>query len=294
MALSFDYVVRETATNLRRNLLMTSAAVLTVAVSLSLVGAVLLLKQGVSKASLQWKGDVELSIFMKVGVSPTQSQAIERELSQMPQVKKVIYIDQQEAFAEFKRMFENSPDFLESVEAKDLPTSYRVVPKRAEFVDVVGKRFENRAGVQDVVFAREAVETLLRVTSALQIGIVIVAAVLLLSAVLLILNTIQMAIYNRRREVAVMKLVGATNWFIRIPFMLEGMVQGLVGAAAAFGVVALVRNLLAGAVGSGDTLGNRLLPPSGDVLGTGLFVLFAGAAIGALGSAFAVRRFLDV
>lgn len=91
-----------------------------------------------------------------------------------------------------------------------------------------------------------------------------------------------------------MKLVGATNWFIRIPFMLEGMVQGLVGAAAAFGVVALVRNLLANAVGSGDTLGNRLLPPSGDVVGTGLFVLFAGAAIGALGSAFAVRRFLDV
>lgn len=292
--MSFDYVVRETATNLRRNLLMTSAAVLTVAVSLSLVGAVLLLKQGVSKASLQWKGDVELSIFMKVGVSPTQSQAVERELAQMPQVKKVVYIDQQEAFAEFKRMFENSPDFLESVEAKDLPTSYRVVPKRAEFVDVVGKRFANRAGVQDVVFAREAVETLLKVTNALQIGIVIVAAVLLLSAVLLILNTIQMAIYSRRREVAVMKLVGATNWFIRIPFMLEGMMQGLVGAAAAFGVVALVRNLLAGAVGSGDTLGNRLLPPSGDVIGTGMFVLFAGAAIGALGSAFAVRRFLDV
>ena len=91
-----------------------------------------------------------------------------------------------------------------------------------------------------------------------------------------------------------MKLVGATNWFIRIPFMLEGMVQGFVGAAAAFGVVAFVRNLLAGAVPSGDTLGNRLLPPSGDVIGTGLFVLFAGAAIGAIGSAFAVRRFLDV
>ncbi|HUR17692.1 MAG TPA: permease-like cell division protein FtsX [Acidimicrobiales bacterium] len=294
MALSFDYVVRETATNLRRNLLMTSAAVLTVAVSLSLVGAVLLLKQGVSKASLQWKGDVELSIFMKVGVPPVQSKAIEKELSNMPEVKKVIYIDQKEAFAEFKRMFENSPDFLESVEAKDLPTSYRVVPKRAEFVDVVGARFENKAGVQDVVFAREAVETLLRFTNALQIGIIIVAGVLLLSAVLLILNTIQMAIYNRRREVAVMKLVGATNWFIRIPFMLEGMVQGLVGAAAAFGVVAFVRNLLAGAVASGDTLGNRLLPPSGDVVGTGLFVLFAGAAIGAVGSAFAVRRFLDV
>ena len=293
MALSIDYVVRETAINLRRNLLMTSAAVLTVAVSLSLVGGALLLKQGVSKASLQWRGGVELSIFMQPEASPSQSEAIERELAQMPEVKKVSYVDQQDAFREFKRMFANSPDLVESVEAKDLPPSYRVVPKKADFVDVVGKRFENQPGVKEVVFARDVVETLLKVTRALQIGIVAVAGVLLLSAVLLILNTIQMAIFARRREVAVMKLVGATNWFIRVPFMLEGMVQGIVGATAAFGVVALVRNLLAGAVGD-NTLGNQLLPPSGDVIGTGIFVLFAGAVIGTVGSAFAVRRFLDV
>ena len=293
MALSVDYVVRETASNLRRNLLMTSAAVLTVAVSLSLVGGALLLKQGVSKASLQWRGGVELSVFMLPEASPSQSEAIERELSQMPEVKRVTYVDQEAAFREFKQMFANSPDLVESVEAKDLPPSYRVVPKNADFVDVVGRRFENQPGVKEVVFARDVVETLLKVTRALQIGIVAVAGVLLLSAVLLILNTIQMAIFARRREVAVMKLVGATNWFIRVPFMLEGMVQGIVGATAAFGVVALVRNLLAGAVGD-NTLGNQLLPPSGDVIGTGIFVLFAGAVIGTVGSAFAVRRFLDV
>ena len=293
MALSIDYVVRETAINLRRNLLMTSAAVLTVAVSLSLVGGALLLKQGVSKASLQWRGGVELSVFMLPEASPSQNEAIERELHRMPEVKRVSYVDQQEAFKEFRRMFANSPDLVESVEAKDLPPSYRVVPKKAEFVDVVGKRFERQPGVKEVVFARDVVETLLKVTRALQIGIVAVAGVLLLSAVLLILNTIQMAIFARRREVAVMKLVGATNWFIRVPFMLEGMVEGVVGATAAFGVVALVRNLLAGAVGD-NTLGNQLLPPSGDVIGTGIFVLFAGAVIGAVGSAFAVRRFLEV
>ena len=293
MALSLDYVVRETAGNLRRNLLMTAAAVLTVAVSLSLVGGALLLKQGVSKASLQWRGGVELSVFMLPDATPEQSEAVERELSQMPEVNKFTYVDQKAAFEEFKEMFANSPDLVESVEPKDLPPSYRVVPKRAEFVDVVGSRFEKRPGVKEVVFARDVVETLLKVTRALQIGIVTVAGVLLLSAVLLILNTIQMAIFARRREVAVMKLVGATNWFIRIPFMLEGMVQGVVGATAAFGVVALVRNLLAGAVGE-NTLGNQLLPPASDVVGTGLFVLFAGALIGAVGSAFAVRRFLDV
>jgi cell division transport system permease protein len=293
VGLSFDYVLRETAANLRRNLLMTCAAVLTVAVSLSLVGGALLLKQGVSKASLQWRGGVELSVFMLPEASPSQSEAIERELAQMPEVKRFTYVDQQEAFDEFKRMFANSPDLVESVEAKDLPPSYRIVPKEAEFVDAVGDRFENQPGVKEVVFARDVVETLLKVTRALQIGIVAVAGVLLLSAVLLILNTIQLAIFARRREVAVMKLVGATNWFIRVPFMLEGLVEGLVGAGAAVAVVTVVRNLLAGAVGD-NTLGNQLLPPSGDVVGTGIFVLLAGMVLGAVGSAFAVRRFLDV
>ena len=293
MALSLDYVVRETASNLRRNVLMTAAAVLTVAVSLSLVGGALLLKQGVSKASLQWRGGVELSVFMLPESTAEQKAAVETELSAMPEVKSFNFVDQNAAFEEFKEMFANSPDLVESVGPPDLPPSYRIVPKEAEFVDVVGDRFKNRPGVKEVVYAREVVETLLKVTRALQIGIVSVAGVLLLSAVLLILNTIQMAIFARRREVAVMKLVGATNWFIRIPFMLEGMVQGLVGATAAFGVVAVVRNLLAGAVGDSE-LGVQLLPPASDVVGTGLFVLFAGAAIGTVGSAFAVRRFLDV
>jgi cell division transport system permease protein len=293
MALSVDYVVRETASNLRRNVLMTAAAVLTVAVSLSLVGGALLLKQGVSKASLQWRGGVELSVFMLPESTAEQKAAVETELSAMPEVTSFNFVDQNAAFEEFKEMFANSPDLVESVGPPDLPPSYRIVPKEAEFVDVVGDRFKNRPGVKEVVYAREVVETLLKVTRALQIGIVSVAGVLLLSAVLLILNTIQMAIFARRREVAVMKLVGATNWFIRVPFMLEGMVQGLVGATAAFGVVAIVRNLLAGAVGDSE-LGVQLLPPASDVVGTGLFVLFAGAAIGTVGSAFAVRRFLDV
>ncbi|HET7489759.1 MAG TPA: permease-like cell division protein FtsX [Acidimicrobiales bacterium] len=293
MALSLEYVVRETASNLRRNLLMTAAAVLTVFVSLFLVGGALLLKQGVAKASLQWRGGVELSIFMLPDSTPDQKKAIEGTLASMPQVKKFTYVDQDAAFREFKRMFANSPDLVESVEPKDLPPSYRVVPKKAEFVEVVGAQFDKQPGVKEVVFAKDVVETLLKFTRALQIVIVSVAGVLLFSAVLLILNTIQMAIFARRREVAVMKLVGATNWFIRVPFMMEGMVQGVVGATVAVAVVAVLRNLLASAVGD-NAFGNQLLPPASDVVGTGLFVLFAGAAIGAVGSAFAVRRFLDV
>lgn len=294
MALSLDYVVRETAGNLRRNMLMTAAAVLTVFVSLFLVGAALLLRQGVSKATLQWRGGVELSVFMNADATPTQIDAVRRSLEQMPEVRRFSFVDQPAAFEEFQRMFSGQPDLVDTIEATDLPPSFRVVPDKAEFVDAVGQRFEEgAAGVFEVAYAKEEIDSLLKVTRVLQIGIGAAAAVLLLSAALLILNTIQMAIFARRREVAVMKLVGATNWFIRVPFMLEGMLQGILGAAAAIGVVAVVRNLLAGAVGS-NLFGNQLLPRSSDVVGTGVFVLVAGALIGTVGSAFAVRRFLEV
>ena len=295
MALSVDYVVRETFGNLRRNMLMTLAAVLTVAVSLALVGGALLLRQAVNNATVQWRGGVELSIFMQPDAPPNQSEAVESELATMPEVKSFDYVDQEEAYGEFKQMFANSPDMVESVTAQDLPPSYRVVPKQAEFVEVIGDRFEAREGVRDVVYAKDAVDTLLRVTDYLQWGVFFIAAVLLGSASLLILNTIRMAIFARRREVAVMKLVGATNWFIRVPFMLEGMVQGFVGAVIAFVAVFVLRGIVGRLFdSSGINLADQLVVSNGETLGTGVLLLCVGAGVGAVGSFLAVRRFLDV
>src|SRR5688572_16658972 len=125
MAISVDYVVRETVTNLRRNLLMTTAAVLTVAVSLALVGGALL-QQAVNKATIRWRGGVELSIFLNTDIAPTQRDGIRAELQAMPEVRKVDFVDQEAAYEEFKTMFANSPDMAESVTAKDLPPSFRV------------------------------------------------------------------------------------------------------------------------------------------------------------------------
>ncbi len=293
MAISVDYVVRETATNLRRNLLMTTAAVLTVAVSLFLVGGALLLQQAVNKATLQWRGGVELNIFLNPDVAATQRDGLQAELKAMPEVKRVTFVDQAAAYDEFKQMFSNSPDMVESVRAEDLPPSFRVVPRQPELVDTVGERFEKREGVKEVVFAKETVETLLSVTFYLKVGIAVIALVLLLSAALLILNTIRMAIFARRREVAVMKLVGATNWFIRIPFMLEGMFQGVVGAAFAILFMALGRTIIDRIIDDNTLLG-QFVVSGGDVLGTGIFILGVGAFVGVVGSAIAVSRFLDV
>ncbi len=293
MAISVDYVVRETAGNLRRNLLMTTAAILTVAVSLSLVGGALLLKQGVNRATLQWRGGVELNIFLNPDVATPQRDAIQTELNGMPEVRKVTFVNQDEAYEEFKQMFANSPDMVESVSAQDLPPSFRVVPRQPELVDTVGERFTKREGVKEVVYAKETVETLIRFTTFLRNVIFVIAGVLLLSAALLILNTIRMAIFARRREVAVMKLVGATNWFIRVPFMLEGMVQGLAGAAASFLVLVISRGFIAKALETNELM-EQFLVSRADVMGTGVFILMMGALVGGAGSALAVSRFLDV
>jgi len=293
MAISVDYVVRETVTNLRRNLLMTTAAVLTVAVSLFLVGGSLLLQQAVNKATVQWRGGVELNIFLNPDVATTQRDGLQAELAAMPEVRKVTFVDQETAYDEFKQMFSNSPDMVESVTAKDLPPSFRVVPREPELVETVGERFTKREGVKEVVYAKETVDTLLKVTSYLKWGFRTMAAVLLLSALLLILNTIRMAIFARRREVAVMKLVGATNWFIRIPFMLEGMLQGLAGAGVAIVFMWFGRTVIERLIEDNSLLG-QFVVSGGDVLGTGVFILVVGAIVGALGSAIAVSRFLDV
>jgi cell division transport system permease protein len=293
MAISVDYVVRETVTNLRRNLLMTTAAVLTVAVSLFLVGGSLLLQQAVNKATVQWRGGVELNIFLNPDIAQTQRDGLQAELAAIPEVKRVSYVDQEAAYDEFKQMFANSPDMVESVTAKDLPPSFRVVPREPELVESIGERFQKREGVKEVVYAKETVDTLLKVTYYMKWGIRTIAAVLLLSALLLILNTIRMAIFARRREVAVMKLVGATNWFIRIPFMLEGMFQGIVGAGFAILFMWFSRTVIERIIEENSFLGDFVVT-GGDVLGTGLFVLAVGAIVGGVGSAIAVSRFLDV
>ena len=295
MALSLDYVVRETATNLRRNLLMTTAAVLTVAVSLSLFGGSLLLKKGIDRATLRWRGGVDLSIFLDPKAPPEQIDAVGKQLSQMPEVKRFDFYDHDKAYEEFKEMFKSSPEEVESVTPADLPTSFRVIPHRAEDAKYIGDRFRDAPGVDEIALAQKIVDSIIKITNIARWLIFAISGVLLLSASLLILNTIRMAIFARRREVAVMKLVGATNWFIRVPFMLEGTIQGLAGAAVAFGVVVLIRNGVQWLVEHYDLgLFNQVVVSNGDAVATGSMILLIGGLVGGVGSFVAVRRFLDV
>lgn len=295
---NIDYIARETGRNLLRNISLTLASMVTVAVSLSLVGSALLLRQGVQNATARWEGGIEFIVFINPDAEAEQEEAIRDALENSPAIERWVYVAQQEAYEEFVQLFQNTPELIEAVSPDVLPPSFRVEPvdSDADSISALGRQFENRPGVYRVVFAFEAVQALQQVTRLMSLGVLGVAAFLLFASGLLILNTIRMAMFARRREIEVMKLVGATNWFIRIPFMLEGLIQGVVGASIAVGSVVALNNVFDSWLQNAESFAvlQGFAVSSGELLSTSVFVMVIGMMVGVIGSAFAVSRYLDV
>ncbi len=298
MAVNVRYVARETGTNLRRNFSLTLASVVTVAVSLTLFGAALVFAQGVGNMTARWKGGIEFIVFMQASASQEQLDSVRTSLETNPEVKTVTYVDKAAAYEEFKQLFSRSKDMIEAVDQESMPPSFRVAPENSDalVIQELGNQFQAKAGVREVVFAFETVRTMQRVTRIASFVIVAVAIFLLVAAVLLILNTIRMAMFARRREIEVMKLVGATNWFIRVPFMIEGLVQGIIGAIVAIiGVQGLNWAFDRGLSSNRDLkIFQGFMITGGQMTFTTMLLVGLGCAIGALGSGIAVSRFLDV
>lgn len=235
MAIKADYVIRETTGNLVRNLGITVATVVTVSVSLAMVGFGLMVGFGVANATERWEGGIEFVVFMQPDATAEQIEAVRADLEANPVVEGFEYFDKDRAFEEFEDLFADSPELTENTSPEILPTSFRVVPveKDADAVRDLGSQYEAKPGVREVVFAGETIKAIQSLARKIIRTIVGLAIVLTVAAAVLIVTTVQMAAFARRREIEVMKLVGATNWFIRVPFMLEGMIQGMSGALLA-------------------------------------------------------------
>jgi cell division transport system permease protein len=294
MPVSVDYVARETASNLWRNRLMTVAAVLTVAVSLTLVGAALLLRQGSANASGALERGTEVTVWMEPTANAQEIHAVSTELGQLTYVRQpCAYWDQKRNFAEARQLLPS--DVLQATSVSQMPTSFWCTPVVLPDASQVISTFTGTAGVLTVTAPTQQIHTEEKFINISKWVCLSIALVLIVSAAVLILNSIRMAIFARRREVSVMKLVGATNWFIRVPFMSEGLVQGLLGsliaAAMTYAVYLLINH--AGGHNTGNIF-SAMHMTGGELLWTNIVVVFVGVLIGSLGSAIAIRRFLDV
>jgi cell division transport system permease protein len=289
----FGYFFRETATALRRNALVTFAAISTVFISLFLLGGALLVERQVRLMTGEWASKVEVSVFLRDDASGEEIDALGAKVTDIPEVEEVFFENREQAYQNFRELFRDNPALIENVDPSAMPQSYRIKLVDPADFPVIRARLAGDPAIDQIKDEQAILKKLLAVTSVLRTGVIAVAAIMLISAAGLIGNTVRMAVFARRKEIAIMKLVGATNWFIRVPFLIEGMVEGLIGGVAAVLAIFAMKFLFI------DPLRGRVaFVPSwidtGEILFTVPILLLTGVLIAAVASLLAMRRFLEV
>ncbi len=291
--MSFQYVLTEAFNNIRRNALVVLGAILAVFISLLLMFSTLVFGEIARVNTLQWSEDVRVIAFLRDQFRDTES--LMDTVRSWAEVEEVFFVSKSQAVEEARILLASDEAALRVIEETPtiLPASIRVRPVDLDEYDLIVQRLQASPGVSDIVTAGPQVDALASLRDGLRVVFWILSVALGIAAIALIANTIHMAIYARREEIEIMRLVGASNWFVRIPFFLEGMLEGLFGAALAVGVgVGVYRLALDRLTELPDfvviTIGNDFL------VRWGVLTLAFGVLVGALGSSLslAVHRYL--
>jgi cell division transport system permease protein len=284
-----EYVIGEAATNLRRNVLLVLGAVLAVFVSLFMTYMALVVNEVARNSAERWQEGISIIAWLD-DADLADHTLITNEVAAWPEVSRAVYVGKAESWQEFQTMFADNPALVETVDPASLPASVRVELADNETHQAIVSKLVSIPLVDEVVEASDAVEDTLEASRLLNTGGIVLGVALGLSAVVMISNTVRMAIYARREEIGIMKLVGASNWFVRTPFLLEGLIEGLIGAGLAvlagwFGYRWFISNLDLGIIDT-DV-------PQSFLVSRGLVVLAFGAFAGAIGSLVGLRRYLQ-
>jgi cell division transport system permease protein len=288
----FESLFRETTSGLRRNGLVAFAAISTTFIALLLFGLALLISRQVNLMIEATTGNVEVAVYLSDPVNPDTVESLTNKLTELPVVANVDYETKDEACERFKELFANQQALVNNVDCDALPASLRVKLDDPEQYEQVAAVLEGQPGIDRIVDQSRFLDRLFSVTRVFRVGVLLVSFVMLISAAVLIANTVRMGLFARRKEIGIMKLVGATNWRIRLPFLIEGLVESLIGALAAilflFGMkVAFINPLY-------DTVEFVPWVTNTDVIALVPALLIAGALVAVVASLVGMRRFLDV
>ncbi len=295
------YTLRETLAGFQRNVTLTVAAIITAAISLLIFGLTLLIQNGFDNLLARWEGGVEMIVFVNANTAPDGLQLIEDTLNE--QVGTTIdswsYCDVECSLGDADRVLAGDPTTRELLNADNIPTLYKIVPNDGtdvEFLRGLKERYLTLPSVTTVTLAEEQLDLISKLQSFVSIYTTGLWIALMIASGLLIWNTIRTAMFARRREIEVMKLVGATDWFIRVPFMLEGLIQGLLGGIVAVGAMLFINwRWTEGVKDFPDASGmTALVVIDGFEWRVALLILAFGAFVGMVGSGLAASRFLDV
>lgn len=291
---SFGYFLRESLKSIRRNGLLSLASITTVAGSLLILGIFTLLVLNVNYMASTIESEVEITVYVDESLNETGIQTLGQQLVAMPNVAEVRYVSKAEALERLRQRFKEQKQLLDIVQEKNpLPNSYELKVSQPNYVGEVAQSASQITGVRKVKYGKEIVDQLFRLTHLVRVFSLVLILALAVIAVSIIANIIRTAVFNRRKEIGIMKLVGATDWFIRWPFIIEGVILGTMGALIAVFVLngayrVLVKNVYTALPFLPILTPQPLLYKMGALLFTG------GICLGALGSGISIRKFLRI
>ena len=289
------YYIIDALRSLKRNKTVSLASVATVAATLFILGVFLLIVFNVNAGIQELGSKLEVKIYLKDDLTISDKSAIERALNNVDGVSNIRFEDKSDALEKVKKQFgEESKDLVQGFEKENpFPNAYIVRVEKPEVVNNVVKAAEGLSGIDKIKDAREIVDKLIKIINTLKIIGFALFVILISVSLFLIGNTIKLTVYSRKKEIGIMKYVGATDWFIRWPFIIEGMILGMVGAMISTGILYYVYRMIFQKFANA-LLGFTLMNPH-FILSTTLWqFMLGGLLIGAVGSINSIRKFLIV
>lgn len=291
---TWEYFIREVFVSLKRNNWMSFASISTVALSLLILGMFLIIVLNLNNMASALESQVQINVYLHDDLSDREMKEIGEKIQAMSVVEEIKFVDKKDAMERFKERLGDQKTLLEALEETNpLPNAFEVKLKRPEEVKATANKINAFEGVETAKFGQDVVEQLFELTKMVRIFGFFIIVFLALATLFIISNTIRLTVFARRKEIGIMKYVGATNWFIRWPFLMEGMVLGFLGAIVA---TVLLRNLYTAVTAKiYSTLAFLPLIPEYPFLNhITLLLLVVGTAIGALGSTISLKRFMNV
>ncbi len=289
-----EYFITESVHSIRRNGLMSVASLMTVALSLLILGIFTIVVMNLNHMASVLESQVQVTVYLQDSLKDLEVREIGTRITKLPGVTRVTFVNKEEALGRFKQRLGAQQGLLAELgEANPLPNSFEVKVDRPDRVKTVALAISQFKGIEAARYGQEVVEQLFSLTRMVRIFGVILIIFLGLAALFIIVNTIRLTVFARRREIGIMKYVGATDWFIRWPFIIEGVLLGTLGAFFSALLLTQFYSMVTGQVYESLAF-LPLLPPYPFLGYVNIFLLFAGIGIGILGSMISVKKFLKV
>ena len=289
---TIQYYFREAFLSVIRNSWISVASIGVVAVSLLILGSSLLLVMNANYIAANLESSLEISAFFKEETTPDEMQDLESVLAERPEVASVVFVSKEQALEEMKENLDAQEDILAGLEEKNpLPNALRIKTATAEQVAPLSAELKTYEQFDEVRYGQGVVEKMMALSRMVRVAGLVTMVLLGVAAIFLIATTIRLSVYARRKEIGIMKFLGATNLFVQFPFILEGMILGLVGSLIAiaivyFGYITIIDNIQLSLPFMRLVTDKALIKPLMGLL------LLIGLVIGAAGSLISMRRFL--